>query len=321
MRKGKHPVYMGGAVYQDGKPIGLELVEENYFASQNDHTRYSSILTRYDNKSGVMNEIYLDYKQTRKIQSLMRALDANGSSLGGLVDWMAQQAVIRPTLNQNANALANYTLQSFFVDVSQRELAAGQDPFNFMVAESIQILSELITDCVAMKIVNADDPEKVIRQGFEEVAKARLGGVNIRNLDQFFDDVQGAIENAIQSGQGRFAGMTSAAGATYKEVGKYLAREIKKDPAFMRRLNDEPSPELTLETYEFLQKRLAKMGIQMEEPPEVKFAKQLIAANNRIVQYEKTTAGGELAEKEKPLQETRNAGSWWQRLISSAGRG
>ena len=303
------------SVDHEGKPIFSELIEED-FQKRQFNTRYESILSRYDSKSGIMNEKYLDYNQTLQLKKLKRVLELNGSSLGDFMDWMAQQAVIRPSAGQSIHSVSNYLLQSFFVDVSNHGQNDGL--FNNLVAEGIQICAELITECVAVKVVDASDPEKLIRQGFEEVAKVRNGAFNIRNMDQFFDDIEGVLERSVQSGEGRFAGMTSAAGAMYGEVGKYIAREIKKDRAFMKELEGESTPELTIKTYEFIQKRLACLNIQMDEPPEVTFAKENTELKNRIAKYETTTAGEELAAKEKPLQEAR---TWWQKLTGMMGRG
>lgn len=292
--------FRDSTVFVDGKPIGQELEEERFYAEQYAAaSRYETILHRHDKATGTINEKYLDYQQTMKVNALIHALNQRGYTFGEYMDLLMDQA-LRPEVGFNALSVLDYSLRSAFIDVSASGRSDGL--FNNLVAEGISVLSEFLTDCIADRKIEGT-PEEVIRRGFESIGKSTRGGEIplevAKGMDQMFDDIQIAVEKKIELQEGKFKGVKAGAGSYYDEIGKYLAREVKKlSPAEQMKLANSAG------AYKFCQRKLKHIGLNIIEPPEVEQANIIAALEAKLA---KTEAGVSLAEKEKPLKNARQA--------------
>lgn len=307
-------------VFVDGKPIGAEFIEEQYYANQ--YARYDRLIS-HNPQNGTITVAgkteYLTSAQVDRLDAIEHKLNGTGYSAGDLLDWGLRLAV-RPKSGSNITAMMSYGFRSAFIDVSNDGQNDGL--FNRLLAEAISICFELFIDVVSVR-TSKEQPEEAVRKGFEAIANARNKGISkelLGAMDDHFDLLAEALQEAVEKQQGYFKGLTKEALPELSmTMGEGIANKLKKlSPEAKQKLIDDPVAVL-----EFYNEQLKPLGIKPLQSDWVDKYKQqraesqtLRAENaelkNRIAGYEKTTAGNGLDS----LQETKKEANWWKKFTN-----
>jgi hypothetical protein len=205
---------------------------------------------------GKYERFYLDTDSADSVYRFGHELEGTVNDLGDAIDWMLRLS-IRPTAKTSAANMANYALQSFFIEVSEHGYYDTLP--QRLVAEGIQVSFELLVDVLSIEITGVD-AEDALREGFEAVAKARKSGITeelINQMDNYFDIAVDAIRDAAKDGKisgGRITG--DGVEGLSREFGKALAKKLKAaSPERKQKMLVDP-----VEVFDFYNELLKESG-------------------------------------------------------------